>query len=193
MLTQRYFSFRYAISSSLGVFLWMGSYSALIVLAHLYAGWDWLTVPALPVSVLGTAVSFYLGFKGNSAYGRLWEARKIWGGIVNTSRTWGVHITGMVTDDGLQSPSSTSLPAVHKELVYRHIAWLAALRTQLRRMKSWEHHTRAAVERREVLQTHDMSAKTLEQRVAPWVSQDELTWLMARKNQSTQLLFLQSK
>ncbi|MFV0530772.1 MAG: bestrophin family protein [Flavobacteriales bacterium] len=46
----------------------------------------------LPVSVIGTAVAFYLGFKNNNSYDRLWEARKIWGGIVNESRTWGMMI-----------------------------------------------------------------------------------------------------
>jgi len=38
------------------------------------------------VSVIGTAVAFYVGFKNNQAYDRMWEARKIWGGIVNDSR-----------------------------------------------------------------------------------------------------------
>ena len=46
-----------------------------------------VNIPWLPVSVVGTAVAFYVGFKNNQAYDRLWEARKIWGGIVNDSRS----------------------------------------------------------------------------------------------------------
>jgi len=49
-----------------------------------------ITIPWLPVSVIGTAVAFYVGFKNNQAYDRMWEARKIWGGIVNDSRAWGM-------------------------------------------------------------------------------------------------------
>ncbi|MFB1022489.1 MAG: hypothetical protein QMC40_06990 [Vicingaceae bacterium] len=41
------------------------------------------------ISVIGTAVASYVGFKNNQAYDRLWEARKIWGGIVDSSRAWG--------------------------------------------------------------------------------------------------------
>jgi len=49
---------------------------------------EWMNIPWLPLSILGTAVAFYIGFKNNSAYDRLWEARKIWGGIVNNSRSF---------------------------------------------------------------------------------------------------------
>jgi predicted membrane chloride channel (bestrophin family) len=42
------------------------------------------TIPFLPLSTIGIAVAFYVGFKNNQAYDRFWEGRKIWGGIVNT-------------------------------------------------------------------------------------------------------------
>ncbi|MDX1350970.1 MAG: bestrophin family ion channel, partial [Putridiphycobacter sp.] len=51
-----------------------------------------LSIPWLPLSVIGTAVAFYVGFKNNQAYDRMWEARKIWGAIVNSSRSWGMAI-----------------------------------------------------------------------------------------------------
>tara|TARA_B100000795_G_scaffold35292_1_gene23312 strand:+ start:26607 stop:26840 length:234 start_codon:yes stop_codon:yes gene_type:complete len=54
-------------------------------------------IPWLPISVVGTAVAFYVGFKNNQAYDRMWEAHKIWGGIVNESRTWGMLIAGNTT------------------------------------------------------------------------------------------------
>ena len=57
-----------------------------------------VNIPWLPVSVVGTAVAFYVGFKNNQAYDRMWEARKIWGGIVNDSRTWGMMVDGFVTN-----------------------------------------------------------------------------------------------
>ena len=49
-------------------------------------GYEGFKVPRLPLSVIGTAVAFHIGFKNNSSYDRMWEARKIWGAIVNSSR-----------------------------------------------------------------------------------------------------------
>ena len=40
-----------------------------------------------PISTIGIAVVFYVGFRNNQAYDRFWEARKIWGGVVNVSRS----------------------------------------------------------------------------------------------------------
>lgn len=47
----------------------------------------WLQIPLTPVGLIGTAVAFLVSFQNNAAYDRIWEARKIWGGIVNASRT----------------------------------------------------------------------------------------------------------
>lgn len=52
----------------------------------------WFKIPWTPIALIGTAVAFVIGFQNNSAYGRIWEARKIWGGIVNTSRTFGMFV-----------------------------------------------------------------------------------------------------
>lgn len=58
------------------------------------------------VALVGTAVAFLIGFQNNAAYGRIWEARKIWGGIVNTSRTWTMMIKDMVTNEHAKSHKS---------------------------------------------------------------------------------------
>lgn len=55
-----------------------------------------LALPWGPLGVIGIAVAFYLGFKNNSSYDRTWEARKIWGGIVNNSRTFGSAVVAFV-------------------------------------------------------------------------------------------------
>ena len=84
------------------------------------------SVPWAIVAVVGTALAFVTGFKSNAAYGRLWEARKIWGSIVNASRSFAVHLREYVgdRDDG-----------VVRAAVLRHIAWLTALRFQLRQKR----------------------------------------------------------
>ena len=97
-------------------------------------------LPWLPVSIIGTAVAFYVGFKNNSAYDRLWEARKIWGAIVNSSRTWGMYVDGFVNNlFAEKKQSDEEIRKVKKRLVYRHIAWLYALRSQLLISAPWEH------------------------------------------------------
>ena len=60
---------------------------------------DWFRIPWTAIALIGTAVSFVIGFQNNSVYGRIWEARKIWGGIVNTSSTFGVYTQDMLTNE----------------------------------------------------------------------------------------------
>lgn len=97
-------------------------------------------IPWLPVSVIGTAVAFYIGFKNNNSYDRLWEARKIWGGIVNESRTWAMMVDGFITNQFTdKNKSDIDIKLIKKRLIYRHIAWLYAHRSQLLIPTSWEH------------------------------------------------------
>lgn len=51
----------------------------------------WIAIPWLPIALMGTAVAFVVGFKNNASYDRLWEARRIWGAIVNAGRRPGHH------------------------------------------------------------------------------------------------------
>lgn len=138
-------------------------------------------------------MSFYLGFKGSAAYDRLWEARKIWGGIVNTSRTWGTFVTTLVSDLHLDGDAGAPLPDVHRDLVYRHIAWLAALRTQLRRRKPWEHDAPWNDHWRGVYGTLDTSDSRLRTLLAPFLDAQELEAVMGCRNRATQLVQNQGK
>lgn len=97
-----------------------------------------MAIPFLPLSTIGIAVAFYLGFKNNQAYDRFWEARKIWGGIVNYSRTWGNQVLVYVsTHFKEKGASDEELKAIQKRLIYRHIAWINAFRLQLREPSSF--------------------------------------------------------
>lgn len=99
-----------------------------------------INIPWLPVSVIGTAVAFYVGFKNNQAYDRMWEARKIWGGIVNDSRSWGMMVDGFITNQfAKEKLSEGEIHQIKKRLIYRHIAWLYAHRSQLLIATPWEH------------------------------------------------------
>ncbi|MBK1440421.1 hypothetical protein JHJ32_10525 [Parapedobacter sp. ISTM3] len=83
-------------------------------------------LPEMPLGVpafLGTAISILLSFKMNQSYERWWEARKIWGSIVNDSRTLVIQ---------LQSYLTAEHQAVITEIGHRQIAWCYALGDSLR-------------------------------------------------------------
>lgn len=120
-------------------FLWLMAYTGGIALLYHF---DFISaaVPWLPVSVIGTAVAFYVGFKNNQAYDRMWEARKIWGGIVNESRTWGMMADTYISDFfTTEKVDPAEIRAAKKRLIYRHIGWLYTHRCQLLNPTSWEH------------------------------------------------------
>ena len=56
--------------------------------AYRYLTDFYFVMPTAITGVLGTAIAFFLGFNNNQAYGRWWEARIIWGALVNDSRSW---------------------------------------------------------------------------------------------------------
>ncbi len=120
-------------------FLWLSLFATGAALLY-YFNIITLRIPWVPVSVIGTAVAFYVGFKNNQSYDRMWEARKTWGGIVNDSRTWGMMVDGYIsnlfTADKL---SDSELQDIKKRLIYRHIAWLYSHRSQLLVTTTWEH------------------------------------------------------
>ena len=63
-----------------------------IVVAHRLLGAWWLSVPAVPVTVLAAAIGVLLAFRNNTAYDRWWEARTLWGSMVNYARTFARQI-----------------------------------------------------------------------------------------------------
>lgn len=96
-------------------------------------------LPVVPVSILGGALAIFLGFRNNSAYDRWWEARKIWGGIVNSSRTFTSLILTFSSknfSDG--KVGDEIIDQWQKDIVHRHIGWLYALKMHLRKLNHWE-------------------------------------------------------
>jgi len=112
--------------------------SALLVVlvctaSYFFSKWNFLDVndvPAVIPSILGTALAFFIGFNNNQAYDRWWEARKIWGALVNDSRSWARQINAYlsVPDGQLKE----NLIEKKKTAIFRHIAFLYALKGNLR-------------------------------------------------------------
>lgn len=103
-------------------------WSTLVVYVHEFRDFEAIGMPILPVTTIGIAVSLYLGFKSSSAYKRWWEARTIWGDIINDSRNWANHVLSLIYDVHKDVD-----PTLAKEFVYRHLAWVNALAHQMRR------------------------------------------------------------
>lgn len=142
-----------------------------------------LAIPWQPISIIGIAVAFYLGFKNNSSYDRIWEARKIWGGIVNNSRSFGAAINAFVEGEDKER--------VKKELIYRHIAWVTALRHQLRLSRPWEHTENRLNGLYSPTVSEDFNNR-LESELLHFISPEELRSVQGKSNIAGQLLANQS-
>lgn len=90
-----------------------------------------LSIPFNAISALSTALAIFLGFKNNNAYDRWWEARKIWGLLVNYSRVWEREVKLFI--DNNDNDKILELMDIQRKLIYRHIAFVNALRVFLRK------------------------------------------------------------
>lgn len=158
--------------------------------------WKWLHLPWLPIGLLGTAVAFIQGFKNNASYDRLWEARKIWGGIVNASRTWTIMIKDFINNNHTENTcSKEQLHSIHKEFVHRHVAWLTALRYQLRQPKIWEVNLEARHNKRYRDNKYSIPEMDipLEEAISGYINEQEKNDIFAKGNRASQLLGVQSR
>lgn len=102
------------------------------LVTYLHESYDLLSsnLTTTPFSLIGLALGIFLGFRNNTSYDRFWEGRKLWGRVVNTSRTLTRQILTLVgTHDGKAHPAPT---AEQRALVFRIIAYVHALRLHLR-------------------------------------------------------------
>ncbi len=102
--------------------------SSLAWVVHVVFEQHHLTIPTGVVGILGTALAIILGFRNTSAYERWWEARKIWGGIVNESRTFTRQALTIVD----RKEVTPELWENCSRIVRTQIAFINALRLQLR-------------------------------------------------------------
>lgn len=80
------------------------------------------------VTIPGTVIGLLLAFRTNSCYGRWWEARILWGAIVNDSRTW---VRQLIEFTDLAAAGEAPDPRL-REMAYRQAAWCYALARNLR-------------------------------------------------------------
>lgn len=195
MYTERRYGYWTTIKWSIKGF-YFGAATALLALGiYALAGSRCFFVPWQPVLLVGTALAFYLGFKNNASYDRLWEARKIWGGIVNSSRSFAAAAMGYISNLYRETPlDDAALHAVKRRLVFRHLAWLTCLRYQLRTPRQWEH-----VEDAEKFNDYFPDLKTperyelLDELLQKLISAEDRAHLEGKSNRAAQLLARQSQ
>jgi putative membrane protein len=90
---------------------------------------NWFEFPGITIqyTLYGTAIALFLGFMVNAGYARWWEARTLWGSIVNHSRNVAREATTLL---------DPTVPNARRELgpdmVRAQIAYVHSLRTSLR-------------------------------------------------------------
>lgn len=169
--------------------------AAVPTVLYVFLGWKWLALPWLPIALLGTAVAFAVGFRNNASYDRLWEARKVWGAIVNSSRSWGILVKDYVSNKHATTKlSENDLHKIHLELYNRHFAWLTALRYQLREARKWEaiYKVHNQEFKNKWFQVEEHEGK-LEDALKPYLSAEEYKTVISKTNKATQVISLQSE
>lgn len=80
-----------------------------------------ITLTFVPFTLIGVALAIFLGFRNSASYDRYWEARKLWGALLNDCRT--------LTRQAMTLPERQvdARPFVHGLIAFVH-----ALRHQLR-------------------------------------------------------------
>jgi len=110
-------------------------YDLAIVAVYKLTPWDWVALPHIPLSLFGSAIGVIVAFRNQSAYGRWWEARILWGSIVNNSRSWARQVTtGMLS---LKGDDAAELKEMQRRMVHLQIAYVHALRQHLRGVEPW--------------------------------------------------------
>ena len=83
-----------------------------------------MLLPETLVQVLGLLLSLFLGFRYSQAYNRWWEARVLWGALVNESRNWRDLLTRVL-------PSQLPL-SLRRRLLQQVVLMMWCLNAELR-------------------------------------------------------------
>ncbi|MBX8496736.1 bestrophin family protein [Pseudomonas cichorii] len=84
-----------------------------------------VTLPSMPLTLLGSALVVLISFRNSSAYNRWWEARTLWGALVNSSRSFARQVLTLIDDEDGINP-------VKAVLLRRHVAYVKSLSAHLK-------------------------------------------------------------
>ena len=101
-------------------------YAVAIAAFHYFFPQFRISIPIAVPAILATIISLLLAFRSNQAYDRWWEARGLWGAIVNESRSLTRQLITFL-DAGNEEEENFKM-----RFVRRQIAWCYALSQSLR-------------------------------------------------------------
>lgn len=186
MYTTRFISLRHLLPASFFQFFIHIVPIVTAYLLYVVFGLKNATIPLMPITVIGTAVAFYVGFKNNSSYDRLWEGRRIWGSITNASRSFASMLIALTNN------KSEDIQLLAKHMILRHVGWCNVLRLQLRRNKVWqEKYYQMYTSNVQRKWNHDY-AEVLNETIDKFCGNGERIAVTGKQNAATQLLHLQS-
>lgn len=87
MLLNRKISIFYFVNEIKWQLLIVIVFSTAAGIIHLHPFFEGISIPLGLLTLMGTAISILLAFRTSQSYERWWEARIVWGAIVNDSRT----------------------------------------------------------------------------------------------------------
>ena len=191
MFIQRRFPFKSVLQWTKREIIFFTVFASSVTVLYEVLNIKWLQVPLAPVALIGTAVAFMVGFQNNAAYDRIWEARKIWGGIVNSSRS--LIITLKDSFYMHRSEATKEENEALKIVTNRHIAWLTALRYAMRTKKVWEASYEKQFKKGNFTYNIPEYKTTLEEEIKPLLSAEEFKYVMSKDNKPNALISLQSQ
>ncbi|SJZ85583.1 bestrophin family protein [Sediminibacterium ginsengisoli] len=124
MLLNRRISLFYFLRQIKFQILLLLAFAVVIGLFDLHPAVKQISLPLAIPALLGTAVSLLLAFRTSQSYERWWEARIVWGGIVNDSRTFIREVITFLPGQ----------PDIARAFAERQIIWNYALGESLRRV-----------------------------------------------------------
>ena len=177
---------QYKISQFLGWTRWEAAYLigwSLLVTAFLQIShWNFLTIPAPILALIGSALAIILAFKNSQCYARFNEALIFSGQLTTNSLILANKLASTV---GCLDPKAD--PRL-KELFYRHFAWLTALRFFLRERKTWENVFEPGNVRFLAKLPAPENQSTLKDELKPYLSDAELQKFLAHPGDKEALI-----
>ena len=89
-------------------------YDLAVVVAYKVLHWDWVAMPHIPLALFGSAIGIIVAFRNQSSYARWWDARTLWGSVINNSRSVARQVTTVMMP--LNDSEAAELKAMQRRL-----------------------------------------------------------------------------
>lgn len=128
MLLKKNIPFRYIIGKIRTELILVSLYAVVVTILYKVFHFTHLAIPLSIPMIMGTVISLLLAFRSNQAYDRWWEARTIWGAIVNDSRTLARQVNWFIH----AQEQDEQAHFFRSRFIRRQIAWCYSLSRSLR-------------------------------------------------------------